>query len=79
MVPYDTYIISEKNLGAMLFAKNIPKNINTFWGVEAQIFFLTTPYFIGFFFRTNTPFVQFTYVNSSWNSLPLQEMIFMYP
>ena len=30
IVPYDTYIIFEENLGAMLFAKNISKNINTF-------------------------------------------------
>ena len=35
IVPYDTYIIFEENLGAMLFAKNISKNINTFWSLEA--------------------------------------------
>ena len=27
IVPYDTYILFEENLGAMLFAKNISKNI----------------------------------------------------
>ena len=30
IVPYDTYIIFEKHLRAMLFTKNISKNINTF-------------------------------------------------
>ena len=35
IVLYDTYIIFEENLGAMLFAKNISKNINTFWSLEA--------------------------------------------
>ena len=35
IVPYDTYIIFEENLGAILFAKNISKNINTFWSLEA--------------------------------------------
>ena len=35
IVPYDTYIIFEKHLGSMLFAQNIPKNINIFRSVEA--------------------------------------------
>ena len=30
IVPYDTYIIFEEHLGAMLFARKISKNINTF-------------------------------------------------
>ena len=30
IVPYDTYIIFEENLGAILFVKNLSKNINTF-------------------------------------------------
>ena len=30
IVPYDTYIIFEQHLGAMLFARKISKNINTF-------------------------------------------------
>ena len=29
IVPYDTYIIFEEHLGAILFARNISKNINT--------------------------------------------------
>ena len=30
IVPYDTYIIFEQNLGAMLFTRFFSKNINTF-------------------------------------------------
>ena len=50
IVPYDTYIIFEDNLGAMLFARKISKNINTFWSLEAYIIVLTASYFIGLFF-----------------------------
>ena len=35
IVPYDTYIIFEQHLGAMLFARIISKNINAFWSLEA--------------------------------------------
>ena len=35
IVSYETYIIFEKHLGAMLFAQNISKIINTSWSVEA--------------------------------------------
>ena len=30
IVPYDAYIIFEEQLGAILFARKISKNINTF-------------------------------------------------
>ena len=35
VVMYDTYIIFEKNFGAMLFAIKISQNINAFWSLEA--------------------------------------------
>ena len=50
IVPYDTYIIFEQLFGAMLFTRNISKNVNIIWSLEAQIIILTTTYFIGFLF-----------------------------
>ena len=67
IVSYGTYIIFENHLRVMLFAKNTSKNINIVWSVETKISALTTLYFIGLFFPEKYDFIQYTYVNSSWN------------